>query len=84
MFCWYDCNTRKEILLGTIEPTLVNFAKKKKKKKKNGIKGPTFIRLLAHAWQRETTLRLSKGPTERFMVKVVLLASMCERDYSIL
>lgn len=38
------------------------------------------MRLLAQAWQRETVLRLSKGPTARFMMQVVLLVLASEHE----
>lgn len=39
------------------------------------------MRLFAQAWQRETILRLSRGPTTRFMRQVVLLSLAYERGY---
>lgn len=38
------------------------------------------MRLFAQAWQREIILRLSKGPTARFMMQFLLLVLACKRE----
>lgn len=77
--CWFGRNTRTDNLLRTNRMISVMLLLRRV-----GYLNQTLMRLLAHSSQRVTLLRLSRGPSARFIVITRKRRILAPRSFAIL